>query len=57
VARLRNDPYYSAAAPEGSPSPAPDGAGEPLTLPELQADFAQFAIATRQPAAERQPVP
>jgi hypothetical protein len=35
------------AAPK-APSPAPDGAGQPLQLQDFQHDFAKFALALRQ---------
>jgi phospholipase C len=36
------------AAPEGAPSQAPDGAGQPFRLHEFQEEFMQFAIAMRE---------
>jgi phospholipase C len=35
------------AAPQGAPSPAPDGAGQPFRLHEFQEDVVAFAIAMR----------
>ena len=36
------------ATPERTPSQAPDGAGQPLTLHEFQNEFAQFTMAMRE---------
>lgn len=36
------------ATPGASPSPAPDGAGQPVVLQDFQHDFAKFALAMRQ---------
>ena len=36
------------AAPEAGPSPAPDGAGQPLVLQDFQHEFAKFALTMRQ---------
>jgi hypothetical protein len=35
------------AAPEGAPSPVPDGAGRPLVLHDFQEEFVHFALAMR----------
>jgi hypothetical protein len=35
-------------APDGAPSEAPDGAGQPFRLHEFQEEFVQFAIAMRE---------
>jgi hypothetical protein len=35
-------------APDGAPSDAPDGAGQPFRLHEFQEEFAQFALVMRE---------
>jgi phospholipase C len=41
----RSDPH--AAVATAAPSPAPDGAGQPLTLHDFQEEFLKFALAMR----------
>ena len=43
------------ADPEGAPSPAPDGAGQPLVLHDFQNEFAHFALAMRHVLPPSQP--